>query len=127
MIVIDKLVWSVRALAQPASVQRKLFPSFVVVADELALEFEEHYALALAANRDLWSGDQLSKLRSLDHKLEAMSGSKNEELWLSDDYLLHAEWSVVRSLAREVLHAFGWPADEPPPSDAIYVSGKKKA
>ena len=74
MTVIDKLIWSVRALAQPASVQRKLFPAFVVVADELALEFEEHYPPALAASRDLWSGDQLSKLRALEQRLEAMSG-----------------------------------------------------
>jgi hypothetical protein len=124
---LDKLAWSVRALAQPSVIQKKLFPSFVVVADELALEFEEHYAPTVSAVGDHWSSDQMSKLRALDQKLEAMSGSKKEDLWLSEDSLSHSEWSAVRSLAKEVLLAFGWPTDEPPPSTAIYVSGKKKA
>jgi hypothetical protein len=32
--------WSVRALAQPAPIQLGLFPGFVVVADELAGDFD---------------------------------------------------------------------------------------
>ena len=127
MLALDKLVWSVRALAQPACIQKKLFPLFVVVADELALEFEEHYAPTVTAIGHHWSRDQKSKFRALDQKLEAMSGSKKEDLWLSEDSLSHSEWSIVRSLAKEVLLAFDWPTDEPPPSTAIYVPGKKEA
>ena len=33
--------WSVRDLAQPSDIQSSLFPGFVCVPDELALEFDE--------------------------------------------------------------------------------------
>jgi len=122
---LDKLIWSVRALAQPASLQKKLFPAFVVAADELALEFEENYSPTLSEFRARWSSIQLSKLEALDQKLETMSGSEKEDLWLSSDCLNHSEWSVVRSLAKDALLEFGWPSDQPLPSDAIYVPGKK--
>jgi hypothetical protein len=36
--------WSVRALAQPAPIQLALFPGFVVVADELAGDFDAAFA-----------------------------------------------------------------------------------
>ncbi len=41
--------WSVQALALPAEAQLALYPSFVEVADELALELEETLEPFLAA------------------------------------------------------------------------------
>jgi hypothetical protein len=124
---LDNLAWSVRALSHPAEVQKKLFPSIVVVADELALTFDEYYGRALSQVGDRWSAEQLGSLRTLAEKLSSMSGPNKEELWLADDCLSHPEWSVVRTLAKEALIAFDWSTDQPPPSDAIYVSGKKNA
>ncbi|MGC4074231.1 MAG: hypothetical protein QM760_17310 [Nibricoccus sp.] len=117
----DDLAWAVRALAQPAKIQRTLFPSFAATADELALIFEEHYQPAIARQGNTWTEIQALTLQLLDQQLTEMSGPKKEEIWVKDDCLDHADWSVVRRLANEAISAFGWPAEAPPPSDAIYI------
>ena len=40
---LQRLQWSLQALARPASEQLSLYPDFVCPGDELALEFDEHY------------------------------------------------------------------------------------
>jgi hypothetical protein len=111
------LAWVVRALAQPAEVQEKLFPAFVSAADELVMEFEECFRPESAADSShSWTGDQLLCLRALDVKFQAMSGAGKEEVWDDDDCLNHADWIEVRHLARKAAILFGWPVNEPPPT-----------
>lgn len=112
--------WSVRALAQPADLQLQLYPSFVCHADELALEFEEHYALVLALPEDTMSLEQRSAIAGLDEFLSSMSGERNADLWTEHGLRYAAEWNRVRALARDILQAMGWP-DVPPPLDRGYV------
>lgn len=117
------LRWAVQALVQPAEVQRALFPPFVVVADELALDFhhwwttfERHYGHEL-------SKEQREACEALDDLLAEMSGPK-PELWTDEGCLNHPKWSEVRRLAANVLSAFGWPAEVPPIGRSIYASEK---
>ncbi len=111
--------WSVRALAQSAGTQFTLFPPFVCVADELALEFEEQYGRVREQNVSLGRGEVA--VRDLDKKLEEMSGPQHEELWTDDALRQEPDWEEIRVLARRVIDVMGW-SDTPPPSErAEYV------
>lgn len=109
-------MWALQALAQPARVQVELFPSFVEVADELALEHEEAQANWRRASG--CSGlfeDQIRALEAVDSLIEQMSGSeKADVLWTVEALERRAEWGELRSRARTALASLGW-ADEPPP------------
>ncbi|MES2706003.1 MAG: hypothetical protein V4726_05305 [Verrucomicrobiota bacterium] len=117
------MIWSVRALSQPSSVQKGLFPAFSVPADELALTFEEFLKSAEALHAMEWTDGQRRALGALDEKLEAMSGPGKDEIWIARDCLTHPQWAEVRSLAQKVLLAFNWPSAEPASfSCAQYIS-----
>ena len=111
-----RMMWSVQALAAPADVQRMLFPDFVCVPDELALEFDEAF-------REYASGAEPPPvcLTQLDNKLAMMSGQENKELW-EEPALAHArEWDEVRVLAKHALDDLRWPATSPPLDRNFYV------
>jgi len=113
--------WAVQALAQPAEVQCELYPRFVVVADELALDFD-HWRKACEDNLGhLWSREQQRAVAALDDLLTEMSGPDRPELWLESGCLNQPQWSEVRRLACEALCAFGWPLTVPPLDRAIYA------
>lgn len=113
--------WSVRALAQPAGIQRALFPEFVCHADELALEFDETRKLVVDEDELDALVPAAHAIERLDALLESMSGSERAELWTEEALSSSSEWSSVRRAAREVLQAMSWP-DTPPPKDrdALY-------
>ena len=111
--------WSVRALAQPAAVQLALYPSFVEVADELALEFEEH---SRRIDVDALTPAQRDAVRALDRALAEQSGPAHAELWEIAALDGTPEWAHFRALAAKVIELMGWSSD-PPPYDrgAVYV------
>ena len=112
--------WAVQALAQSANVQPTLFPSFVVVADELALDFDNWRQSFHANFGTSWSAEQRRAVEALDEHLSEMSGDK-PELWDGKDCLQHAKWSEVRLLAKDVLAAFEWSSYVPPTNRSLYV------
>jgi hypothetical protein len=69
--------------------------------DELALELDD-----VARASEAWAPPTLQdRVRTLDRKLDEMSGEENASLWKPD--ALHGpEWAEVRKLAREALAAF---------------------
>ena len=116
-----KLKYSLQALAQPASIQLKLFPDFVQVADELALDFEHRHSVVAQNSFDLTSS-QKESLAHLDALLSNMSkGIFTEELWTDNALRDRHEWEEVRSLAKETLKEFNWALDEPPVDRNQYV------
>ena len=118
MSTMQRFEWSVRALAQESAVQRELYPSFVAVADELALEYEEHHR---ALDLDLLRAPQREAVRALDDALDEMSGPAHVELWQANA-LDRAEWQHIRALARALVGVMGWSAAAPPVDrGAIYV------
>ncbi len=119
---LEKLKWSVLALAQEAEVQRSLFPEFVVVADELALEWEEALRLTKGLQADMTPA-QKNSLEKLDQLIEAISGEENLKFWIDDALSEFAEWIEIRRAAAEVARAFDWPLEPPPPSSALYIGG----
>jgi hypothetical protein len=116
--------WAVQALVQPAEVQRALFPPWVVVADELALDYDHWWTTFERHCGGELSREQREAAEALDALLEEMSGPK-PELWTEEGCLNHPKWSEVRRLAANVLSAFGWSADVPPIGRSIYASRGK--
>jgi hypothetical protein len=118
---LQRLEWSVRALAQPPEVQRKLFPSFVCVPDELALDFEEGLDLAGVAASGLTRA-QKAALDELDRIISSVSGPAHPEVWADEALEDREEWRLIRKAAQDLIRAMGW-THEPPPSDrgAIYI------
>ena len=112
--------WSVRALAQPSDVQRSLFPSFVEVADELALDFDEHYR-DLPSFLSIFTREQAQRIEELNAALDAASGPEHGELWTMEALDHSSEWQCCRELARRVIEAMGWSSAAPPANRAIYV------
>jgi hypothetical protein len=117
--------WAVQALAQPAEIQRTLFPSWVVVADELALDFEHWKTTFITYYGHLLSEEQRQAIKVLDDLLDDMSGPGKPELWTDEGCLNHPKWSEVRQLAVNLLRAFGWPLEVPPIGRSIYAQYKE--
>jgi hypothetical protein len=116
-----RLCHAIQALAQPADVQRALFPEFAAAGDELAIEFDE-------ALKDFESHGtapslvQAEAIRELDVYLEALSGPAHSDFW---DDLGDCRWERVRSLAASILVAFDWSNERPPKDGSVYVSGEE--
>ena len=113
--------WSVRALAQPAAIQLALFPAFVCVTDELALEFDECLC-DVSKLRGLLPPHAVSAVESLDAQLVSMSGPDHLDLWTDESLALMPEWEDVRQRALAVVAVMGWPVTSPGSSSRTYVS-----
>jgi hypothetical protein len=117
---------SIQALALPADLQLALFPSIVVVADELAEEY--HFRLQLFLGPDpsrlaFEHGKDLCELRDF---LQAMSGSENRHLWTMEALQADAHWGRIREMARAVLTLSGWPLESPDLSHNVYIPSARK-
>lgn len=116
---LDGLMTSLQALAAPFETQVAHFPHFVVVADELALNFD-HWLNAVVCNEDLdLTAAQSESLRAIDDLLGSMGGPGGP--WSLDDLRNTAQWRQVRVLARTALSELGWPINNPPPPPGHYV------
>src|SRR5687767_13468836 len=113
-LILQRLEWIVRAIAQPHNVQSSLFPSFVGAGEELVLEFDQWFREIRPSL--LLSQDALDFFRRIDEQSEMMSKRNDDNLWF-DDYTLatSVEWEQLRTLARRLLDVMGW-SHEPPPS-----------
>ena len=116
---LQRLEWSTRALYQPVDIQRSLYPDFVVVADELALDFDQW--LSVATSHARLAPEHLDRLLAINRKLEQMSGSHNAQLWTLDALANSSEWSSIRALAGDALKDLGWSSAPPPPSPDSFI------
>jgi hypothetical protein len=108
-----QLEQAVRVAALPAYRQIESFPQGVVVADEIALDFDNWCKWVLGGkDAPPLTNEQRSSLISLDSRLSKMSGEHNADLWTEDALRCRPEWDDVRDEARKILDSFGWPIDE---------------
>jgi len=109
--------WSVRAICQPAHVQSQLFPDFVCVAEELALEFEEwHRRFRCAGASERMTPGQFQLVEEIDAQLMRMSGGDHDELWTDDALANSEEWKKIREAAETLVREMKW-SNSPPPID----------
>ena len=119
---LEQLKWSLQALALPAPTQHALFPTFVCVADELALDFND--SLKVATPQVSLTPEQRVALTVLDDLLSQMSGQQHAEFWTDSALESHPTWQQIHDLARRALDTFGWDLQSPPMGRAIYVKGR---
>jgi hypothetical protein len=120
---LGELKWSLQALALSPELQREQFPSFVCLADELALEFDHSWKAA--ADSHAFTPDQRSILTQLDAFLGGISGREHAELWTDQALGDAPEWQQIRILAREALASLAWPEEIPPKERLVYVRPQK--
>jgi hypothetical protein len=115
----DTFKWSILALVQPADVQRTLLPDFVPVGDELALTFGDGL---LTVDRQGITERQQSAIEALDQRIVSLSGEDNAAFWLLEERLrCDPQWDEIRSLAKAVADAFGWPIVAPPADRGVVI------
>ncbi|MEX0312175.1 MAG: hypothetical protein AB3N17_18225 [Tateyamaria sp.] len=113
-----EVIWCLRALAQNADIQRELYPTFVVVADELVLDFDEAYSDYKAYHQT-----QHADLDNLDTHIASKSGIL--EFW-TDEALDDSEfWSEIRNLAKKALISRNLTTFAPHPSTGTFVSASE--
>jgi len=121
-VVLERLKCSLQGLAADSFTQiTTIFPSLVVIADELALDFDNWFGVVIHNPAFIFTELQRSALNAIDSKLDAMSALRNPDLWTEEALAKDENWLVLRELAREALSQFGWKADPPPPSPDAYV------
>ena len=118
-----RLEWAVSALSQPYEIQEQLFPEFVEVADELALNWEEAMGpyLNVADGLDIFTTVQRAALFALDDCLMRMSGRDKLDNWTLKALAESTDWETVRNLATQVLAAMKWSLSPPPVNSDLYV------
>jgi hypothetical protein len=119
----DELKHAVQALAQDADTQHGMFPSFVLPADQMAVDFECAYERTKKSCINGWSYVQVQALKELDLLLAGLSGDR-PEIWIDEGCLDHPQWARIRVKAQEVLTAFGWEKSPASKNTAIYVGSE---
>lgn len=116
----NKIKWITQAFAQNSEVQKSLFPDFVNVADELAVEWE--VALDEVNENVELTEEQRSAIKLLDAYMLSISGPTNIQYWNNDALCHSTEWNNMREMAKNILNIMGWDFVAPPKSDAIYIN-----
>ena len=117
---LTQFFWSLQALAQPAEVQAALFPSFVVVADELALDLKQWLEVVRA------SKEVPEEAVRIAQQIDAMlcDASSDEQFWTLEALASNAVWQQIRDLSIEALGAARVGIEAQPLGRAIYVPSR---
>jgi len=122
---IERLIIALRALAAEADVQLRRFPDFVSRPDELALDFADALLLVRSCQQIELAPEQSRALATVESLLDRLSGSATAELWTEAALRERPEWDQLRDAAATALRALGYPVEPPPPTDSVYVPGRR--
>nr|WP_315220681.1 hypothetical protein [uncultured Flavobacterium sp.] len=120
--IINQLKWALQALSLEAEEQISSFPEFVVVTDELLLEFDNWYDVVIKNYSDSFTTNQieiLTKIWLFTDNLPKTSIylSEKEELLFSDF------WRELRKMSSQALLMLNWTNEIPPNERATYIKG----
>src|SRR5215472_13356887 len=114
---------SLQLLASSADLQIRYYPSFVLVPDELALDFDHWQSVFLSNFATELTAEQARAFTAINDRLHALSrgGSDfNGQLWTEDGLRNSAEWASIRRMASQVLNLMGWPVEKPDLNLGVY-------
>jgi hypothetical protein len=118
--ILEKLKYCAQAIAQPTQIQVTLFPSFVIIADQLALDWEEA-TIAFSRSDITLTMAQRSAMQKLDDYMGSVSGPDFPHVWIDEGWYATEEWKMMRELATQFLLEMNWSVECPPSSNDIYV------
>jgi hypothetical protein len=106
---LKRLRISLLALALEGEQQIALYPTYVEVADELVLEFDECWHLLKdKAFGDTIAFHQEAALAELDGFIASVSGPTHPDVWTIEALDNREEWTTIRRLATRAADTFGW-------------------
>ncbi len=120
--IINQLKWSIQALSLEPDRQLASFPEFVVVTDELLLEYDNWYNVAIGNYPNFFSNDQLNILKKINSYIEELP-QEDLNLSIADELRTYQFWNDLRVLASEALQKFGWTSEPPPYDRSTYIRG----
>lgn len=98
----NRLIQVLKLIASPASIQISALPDFVVVADEIALMYEDVFIMIPQLKEERYIPENiLDMLSNLEAQFEIMS--RNKLLWSIDSLKESKSWENVRGLAHSIL------------------------
>lgn len=101
---LDTLTQSVKALALNPDKQIGIFPNFVSVADELALNFSDAVLFKDELKEaKILDSKQILLLREIDRILDIKSKNNDRSFWSLEGLKNHPEWQEIRMLATKTL------------------------
>lgn len=122
----EKLVQALKLLAARPEQLRQLFPDFVDVPDELALELDHWLVFGVDfVSQGLVSEEQLHDVQSIDDVFEAFSGRQDSQFWTMEAVASSEVWEQLRQKAKSILASMGIPTHIDHIEGIIYVPGKK--
>lgn len=120
--VIDQLKWSIQALSLEADDQLASFPDFVVVTDELLLEYDNWYHAAIGNYPDFFSREQLNILNEINSFIDKLP-PEDLNVSIEDELRTYPFWEELRILTRKALQKFNWTSELPPYDRSTYLLG----
>jgi len=122
-----KLIDVLRHLASDYETQVAVLPDFVVVADELAENFDLVFIqLADKIERaGLISHNTWLRLKALDDHFGRMSDQEDKRIWTLDALRDDPEWADIRAEAKSILRQMGEKEGRPDLSWNVYIGGGK--
>jgi hypothetical protein len=104
-----------KLIASSADEQQAALPDFVVVADEIALLFDDELRLI---DTNACGPDVRAGLSSIDERLTGMSDDTS--LWTPNALTSASEWAALRNAASRLLAALGVAVSKPDLSWVTY-------
>src|SRR5687767_12521474 len=110
--IINQLKFSIQALSLEADGQLACFPDFVVVTDELLLEFDNWYKTATGNYPDFFSDEQIKILKEISCFTENLP-TEDTSATIEEELRSSSFWKELRILAKEALKKFNWTSEIP--------------
>jgi hypothetical protein len=117
---------ALQLLASPADFQVRYYPDFVLVADELALDFDHWRSVFLSNFATELTPEQTLAFAVIDDRFQALSsggGEYNEQFWTDGGLRESSDWVGIRRMATRALSLLGWPLERPDTILSVYVKG----
>jgi hypothetical protein len=93
---LDALINATRVVALGPSEQRSAFPEFVVVSDEIALNYADAFLLVgQLLEEGLLNEEQARALGQVDEELRRMTEHGSEEVWTLEALHASREWDSL--------------------------------
>lgn len=103
----NELKWVTIALSMSADKQFRLFPSFINIADDMAVTWETEFENLNAYFPSL-SKQQKETFFALDEYIASISGENYLDVWTNDGVRHSDEWIEIRKLSKNIVEAMGW-------------------
>jgi hypothetical protein len=120
----ENLKWSLQALACCSFEQKRLFPDYVKLPDELALVWGQVFDQQI--NLEEMPNSLSKSLRELDDFILSICGEEDQQFWTEEALDSSLAWAKIRLLAKNAIVEAGWKVEVPTVNDSqVYIHNPK--